>query len=285
MIGMRFCRELMIGAALAALSSITAATAQAASECGGFLPTEAHLPDLIKMIPIHVHVQESQKTDQLLFTTGIANVGEGPMELEPTASLTDPSIFVDAHQNIYDAATAAEGDLLCWRSMGGAFLFHPAHNHWHLAGVNGYEVRAALDDGRGADWSPAAIGAEKESFCLVDTTKMSDEQLDDFGITLPTREYWDCFGVHGISTGWMDYYHHSTHEQYVDITGAAEGIYYLILTANPNRTFIEADYTNNRAWVSFSLRYNNKNNAIVEIIYDSLQQAGEGLAPPSKNNR
>jgi hypothetical protein len=71
----------------------------------------------------------------------------------------------------------------------------------------------------------------------------------------------------------------------VDITFAPEGIYYLTLTANPNKAFVEKNYENNRSWVSFRLNYNNANNAIVTVLYDSLQQVGEGLRPPSKTNR
>ncbi len=266
--------------------ALQSAVAQSAPECGGALPSGARLPDLMNIIPLHVHVQEAQKQHRLMFTTGLANVGDGPMELAPTTSLSDPRVLVGANQNFYDGQTNQSGSLLCKRSLEDVFTFHPEHNHWHLIGVNGFEVRPALDDGSRGNWNTTQIiGSLKESFCLIDYVKMDDDQLEAFGITLPRREYFDCFGVHGISTGWVDYYHHATHGQYVDITGAPEGIYYLMLTANPNKDFVEKNYENNRSWVSFRLRYNNANNAIVTVLYDSLQQVGEGLRPPSKTNR
>jgi hypothetical protein len=155
-----------------------------------------------------------------------------------------------------------------------------------LVGINGFEVRAALDDGSGGNWNwKQAIASLKEGFCVIDYVKMDDDQLAAFRITLPRREYFDCSGVHGISRGWVDYYHHATHGQYVDITGAPEGIYYLVLTANPNKIFIESNYENNQTWVGFRLDYNNTNNAIVTVLYDSLSRFGEGLRPPSKTNR
>ena len=193
------------------------AVAQSAPECGGALPSGARLPDLMNIIPHHVHVQEEQKQHRIMFTTGLANVGDGPMELAPTTSLSDTHVLVGANQNFYDGQTNKSGSLLCKRSLEDVFKFHPEHNHWHLIGVNGFEVRPALDDGSGGNWNTTQIiGSLKESFCLIDFVKMDDDQLAAIGITLPRREYFDCFGVHGISTGWVDYYNHATHGQHVD---------------------------------------------------------------------
>ena len=256
-----------------------------APECPATLPGAARLPDLVNIVPHHVHIQEQQKRHRLMFTVGLANVGDGPLELAPTGSLEDPSVLVSADQHLYDGATAASSSIVCRRSLEDAFVFHPTHNHWHLVGINGFDVRRALDDGSGGAWDAgSAIGSVKEGFCLIDYVKMRDDQLDEFGLDLAPRTYFDCNGVHGVSLGWVDYYHHATHGQYVDVTGAPPGIYYLVVTANPDGLFIEDRYDNNRSWVSFTLRYNNSNNAIVRILFDSLG-VGEGIEPPTKTNR
>ena len=273
-------------ASFAWLISATSVLAQEVPECGGHLPPAARLPDLVNIIPHHVHAQEQNKKHRLMFTSGFGNIGTGPMELAPAASLTDPRVLVGANQNFYVGPTNSSGSPVCKRSLDNAFIFHPEHNHWHLVGINGFDVRAALDSGFDGNWhAGAALGSLKESFCLLDYVKMTDEQLANFGIALPRREYFDCAGVHGVSIGWVDYYHHATHGQYVDITGAPGGIYYLVVTANPDKLFIESDYENNRVWVSFRLDYNNSNNAIVTVLYDSLRRFGQGLMPPSKTNR
>jgi Lysyl oxidase len=271
----------------ATLAASPARTQDVVPECSGRIPAAARLPDLMNMVPIHVHVQEQQPTSRLMFTVGLANVGDGPMELVPQTDLTDETVLVTANQNLYDGPTNESGNVVCKRSLADAFVFHPAHNHWHLVGVNGFEVRKALDDGRGGNWDrKQTIGASvKESFCLLDYVKLDDDQLATFGITLPSREYYDCFGIHGISSGWIDYYHHSTHGQYVDITGAAAGRYYLVLTANPDGIFVEENNANNRAWVSFNLTYNKTNNATATPLYNSVDQVGEGIRPPSGTNR
>ncbi len=271
------------GIALGSVLCAAPVSAQVAPECGGVLPAAAKLPDLMNMYPTHVHVQEQDKHDRLMFTVGLTNVGQGPLELAPESSLTDPSELVNANQNVYDGGTNATGSLLCRRSLHDAFVFHPEHHHWHLVGVNGFEVRPALDDGTGGSWDTSRIigSAFKESFCLLDYIKMDDEQLAAFALALPPREYFDCFGTHGISVGWFDTYHHATHGQYIDITGAPAGIYYLVVTANPDKLFLETDYTNNRSWVSFRLEYNGDNNAIATDLYNSFDTAGEGVRPPS----
>jgi Lysyl oxidase len=275
--------------ALAAISGsvyVTPVLAQTVPECPGQLPSSVRLPDLVNMVPHHIHVQEQQKQSRLMFTVGIANVGQGPTELAPAASLSDPNVLVTANQNVYAGPTNQSGPPVCKRSLADAFLFHPEHNHWHLIGVNGFEVRRALDDGSRGNWDKKnAIGSLKESFCLIDFVKMNDDQLSIFGITLPPREYFDCQGVHGISRGWVDTYHHATHGQFVDITGAPAGLYYLVVTANPLKLFLESNYENNRVWVSFRLEYNNTNNAIVTVLFNSFDQVREGIQAPSGTNR
>lgn len=276
---------LVLCTAFAAMLSSNKALSQQPAECSGSEPAGARLPDLMNIIPHHVHVQEKQKRHRLMFTVGLANVGEGPLELAPTGSLEDPGVLVSANQNLYDSATADSGSVVCRRSLADAFVFHPSHNHWHLTGINGFDVRRAVDDGSGGVWDTTnAIGSVKEGFCLIDYVKMNDEQLAEFDITLSPRNYFDCSGVHGVSLGWVDYYHHATHGQYVDITGAPEGTYYLVVNANPDKRFLESDYANNYAWVSFTLRYNNTNNAIVRVLHNSLL-VGQGIEPPSKTNR
>ena len=49
--------------------------------------------------------------------------------------------------------------------------------------------------------------------------------------------------------------------------------------------FVEENYANNRAWVSFSLTYNQTNNAIATPVYDSVDRVGEGIRPPSNTNK
>ena len=235
----------------------------------------AKLPDLREVVPYHLDLYNGQKKDEksggnlgntvqvLRFSSGIANTGDGPLELDPQFS---GSLIVDANQNIYDEVTNA-GNLVAVNSLSSAFFYHAQHNHWHLTSVALFEVRAALDDGSGGVWAGGVASSSlKESFCLIDYVAM--EEYKELGIK---RAYWDCFGQQGISVGWIDAYHHSTEGQSVDLTNVPDGIYYFIATANPDGIFVEKTLENNTSWVSFRLFDANKGNGErkIEIIADS----------------
>ena len=65
----------------------------------------------------------------------------------------------------------------------------------------------------------------------------------------------------GISSGWVDQYHQATDGQQVDLTGAPErDDYYLVSTTNHTGAFVETNYTNNTAWVKFTLTSDSNGN-------------------------
>lgn len=226
------------------------------------LPAGAHLPDLQTVVPQHLNLVNQQQREILRFSNAIANTGAGTLELHPLS--TDPKVFNDAQQNVYDAQSAAAGTLVCHRDLTEAFFFHPEHNHWHLRDVALFEVRSAApgDDGTQGRWGAVVGDSVKETFCLIDYVPAA-------GTKPESRVYFSCFGDQGISVGWIDQYHHSTPLQDVDITGAPAGIYYLVSKANPVEIFLESDYTNNVAWTSFRLVRESSGNAKIELISHS----------------
>jgi hypothetical protein len=263
---------------------VVSISSQSLPACGNQMPADAKLPDIMNMVPHHIHVKEAQKRDALLFTVGLGNVGAGPLELVPTVEFSPVITLTSANQLIYNGPSRSTGSPICQRSLADAFYFHPEHRHWHLRSVNRFTIYPAKDDGSGGIWKASSpLGSFKESFCLLDWVKMNGDQLQLYGITLEPSIY-NCF-FQGISRGWFDYYHHSTDGQFIDITGAPPGIYYFVLDANPDRLFLESNYDNNRSWVSLRLRYVKTNNAIVEPLFNSFSQVGEGLEAPSGTNR
>jgi hypothetical protein len=244
-----------------------------ASATGGKAPPAgaALLPDLQTAVPHHFTVQNQQQRETLRFSNLVANTGQGDLRIRPEHNLstnitTGFQELLDADGNVVSSTPVSE------------FVFHPAHNHWHITGVALFEIRHAADKGMGGNFGAVfANQSIKTTFCLIDWI-----QLDGNSPT-GDRTYFECFpdSPQGISAGWGDQYHHALDGQELEVTGAKAGIYYLVSTANDEGTFIETTTTNNTAWTSFRLSRDSKGNAKISEISHSpcstVTLCGEGL--------
>ena len=119
----------------------------------------------------------------------------------------------------------------------------------------------------------------KTTFCLIDWYQLEGNS------NTKKRIYWECqTSFQGIAPGWVDQYHQSLEGQKVDITGAKPGLYYLVSTANPERRFLETDYTNNTAWTSFKLTRDSSGNPKIEVAGNSACET-PGLCGVGAPNR
>lgn len=223
------------------------------------------LPNLETVVPKHLGIQNRQQREILRFTNGIANRGAGPWRMRPEPPPGVDTLVTTAVQEILDA----DGQIICEKAVG-TFEFHPEHNHWHIGQVALFEVRPARDDGTGGAWGRPFVNdlgqsqSIKTTFCLIDWYRLDDNA--------PTTErvYWDCeTGYQGISPGWVDQYHQALDGQQLDLTGAPPGVYYLVSTANPDGSFLEATLTDNTAWASFRLGRDRRGNPWIEEIAHS----------------
>ena len=217
-------------------------------------------PDLRTAAPHHFTVQNTQQAEFLRFSNLIVNLGAGDLRLRPEHDLATTT--TTGSQEIFDA----DGNMVVNKPVS-EFVFHPAHNHWHLDQVALFEIRSANDDGRGGNIGPVFQGqSQKTTFCLIDVIQI------DTNSPTGDRTYWDCFpdAHQGISAGWGDQYHHATPGQELEISDTTQnGIYYLVSTANEEQAFLESDYTNNTAWTSFKVTRDSKGNAKVAEIAKS----------------
>jgi hypothetical protein len=226
-------------------------------------------PDLRAAVPHHFTVQNNQQREFLRFSNMVANTGAGGLRLRPEHNASTG--ITTGFQEIYDAA----GHLVVDAPVS-QFVFHPAHNHWHLNAVALFEIRKSLDDGTGGSWGDVQGGQTiKTTFCLIDVIRLEGNTNS------AARTYWDCFPDEhqGISAGWGDQYHHATEGQELEITGAPEGVYYLVTTSNPDGTYLETTTGNNTAWTSFRLTRASANPKVTEIAHSACTGAlcGEGL--------
>jgi hypothetical protein len=216
-------------------------------------------PDLQTAAPHHFTVQNTQQREYLRFSNLIANLGAGDLRLRPDHNAT--TNITTGYQEIFDSS----GNMVVNTPVS-EFVFHPAHNHWHLDQVALFEIRLANDNGTGGNYGAVFSNESvKTTFCLIDVIQI------DTNSPTTDRTYWDCFpdAHQGISAGWGDQYHHSTSGQELEITDAKPGIYYLVSTANAERTFLESNYTNNTGWTSIRVSRDSKGNAKVSEIAKS----------------
>lgn len=260
-------RRMLIGAMLLTVGC-RAAERISAVDAPTFSRAEqtALVPDLRTVVPTHLQLVNSQQREILRFSNGIANTGDGPLQLRPQQD-GDVTLGI---QQILDA----DGNVV-EEFVASVFELHEDHNHWHLDKVARFEVRAGAVDG-----PVVGPNSVKVTFCLIDWYELNDGNSGING-----TYYFDCErGLQGISVGWVDRYHQSTEGQQLDLTGAPEGVYYLVSTANPDGLYREKEYDNNTAWVSFQLIRESQGNAKLVLLGTSPCDS-PGLCGEEASNR
>ncbi len=265
------------------------------------VPPGSLLPDLQTVVPKQLGIQNAHQQEVLRFSNGIANLGEGPLWMEPEFPNegTAPEninqkafqIFSDA-KIIEDDTVPADGIHALGRCEAGEFEFHPNHNHWHIDNVAQFKVcsessfNKAKNNGTPGNCEPFTLATStKVTFCLIDWYKLADNTTSSD----ESRNFFDCeTEFQGISPEWVDQYHHSVDDQDIIITGIPEGYYYLMSTTNYAAVFIEEDYSNNSSWVRFIISRDSRGNPKLSVVGDAcddkeyveqIEQSVENLIP------
>ena len=240
--------------------------AVAAVDSTATAPNTIHYPDLRTLSPSSVNITNSGGTKLLRFDNTVANFGYGQLELRPEHDdITDTT---DAYQRLY----SHDGDdtpYVASETLVGTFVFHSSHNHWHFEDFAQYELRNIAADG--SIGSTVLATNEKVSFCMVDTG-LVDPSLEH---SPPGPAYTTCEqdGMQGISAGWSDTYTYSLAGQNVNITGLANGDYWLLSTSDPSNRLAESHDGNNRGIVRVS---------IINNTVDIVSEDTDGDATPDE---
>lgn len=222
-------------------------------------PGEDLLPNLQTLVPTDLAVRPCQQTEEteqgatrcLRLSNGIANTGDGPLEVR--LSLPDGALSLGGlgrfEQRLY-------GESGSFRQVEvGPAQYHLAHSHFHYAGLAHFVVYAH-DEETGLRGAEVNVG-RKAGFCLLDWAPMHEPEFDpdyegahaEQDCLVPTTEAWSM----GISPGWYDLYWSDLADQYVDIAGLADGTYELVSVADAPGTLLETDDTDNAASAVFRL--------------------------------
>jgi hypothetical protein len=164
------------------------------------------------------------------FSQPIANIGAGPLELR---DVTHPNRVQDIYQRIYESGGGVNEVFV------GSFPdANPPYSHLWLVGIAEYRIRT-VTSGNGV--GPVVASQIKTSYGLFDN--------DDYNLALPgappTPHYSGSSQYLGISVGWADVYTKFLPGQWIDVSGLADGQYWLETEVDPNNVLQEIDNTNN----------------------------------------
>jgi lysyl oxidase len=203
------------------------------------------LPDLVVAPPRQILVAtEFNGRKWLHFTTSIANVGPGPIEI-------DGARFQGGDWDAWQRIVRSNGSSYRVPLPDVRFVYQGSkdHGHWHIRGAARYEL-----------WRLGEIAKirTKRGFCLYDSSRYRSELPD----TPPVAKYprqgcgakSSLFLRTGVSVGWKDDYFWRIIGQRMDLTNLPNGRYRLINRVDPRNFFRETDERNNTTWADILVR-------------------------------
>lgn len=167
----------------------------------------------------------------LRLSTGTPNTGNGRLELR------GGTVNANGTQNVNQRIFRQDGTW--WERQAGQFTYHPSHQHIHFDGWCRYRLRQLL---AGGGVGPVLATGQKTSFCILDLQVYNNQNP---GYQNPGF-YSGCGSVvQGLTPGWADIYSKNLTDQWIDITGIADGDYWLEAEVDPDGLILESNETNN----------------------------------------
>jgi hypothetical protein len=212
------------------------------------------LPNLVTLMPTDLSIVSSHAKRRLHLSSTIANVGVGPVELQPRRRDCngdgDPANDRLATQRLFrdgnaDGVFERRIDVAFDARVAGCFEFSVPHGHWHFHDFARYEL-----------WDPltATLVARntKVGFCIRDTL----HPYPDLPGSPRKAHYLDCTrrSIQGSSVGYADIYQWNLPEQWIDVAGVPDGTYCLVTSVDPANQLMESDETDNAFRWSLELR-------------------------------
>lgn len=182
-------------------------------------------------------VREDDCKFTLRLSNGVANIGNGPLEIYAG------EVDEDGRQKVYQRIYVEDGS--SYSQEAGTFTYHPEHGHTHFDDFAAYRLRKVV--GRNGVGQVVAESA-KVSFCLWDDSVYRSNSGN--------RRYTSCGSeIQGISVGWQDVYDKSLAGQSMDITDVEPGTYWLESEADPFNRIEETNENNNVTRIKITIPY------------------------------
>jgi hypothetical protein len=216
----------------------------AAEESNG-AAVSPRLPDLVIAPPRQILIAtEFNGRKWLDFTTSIANIGMGPMEIDAARS---PGERWSISQRVFRSnGTSYRVPMPPHVRL--VYQGSPDHGHWHIHGAARYEL-----------WRSSKIAKirTKRGFCLYDSSRYPPALPGTPKNPKYPRE--GC-GTQssmrlrtGVSVGWKDDYFWRITGQRLDVTNLPNGRYRLFNRVDPRNWFKETNERNNVTWVDLDI--------------------------------
>lgn len=240
----------LVGVLVTALLSPAATTAESASADesvhGAWL-----LPNLRVLKAADLHVVRTGSGRKLRFESGLANVGDGPIEVRPNRARECPAGEHHSSQIFYRDVNGngrydVDVDTRTARRSAGCMVFHPYHDHWHFEAAARYTLYKAHRP------RISKVAQRKMSFCLRDSRRVP-KHLGEFD---HAERYGACsrYSPQGISVGWVDVYQSFLAGQAIKLPRRmGEGLYCLHVEVDPADQLRETEDTDNTSMRAFSM--------------------------------
>lgn len=203
----------------------------------------------------------------LRFDQILANVGEGAFELR--YDITGDGIDRSLNQRVY----RSDGT---WSDRSaGSYDFHATHAHFHYRDFAVSKLWASDEHGRRLGDEPVKVG-QKNGFCVIDIENIWFGRHGDGARTYyfpdcQTPSAGDGSGPvlrQGMSVGWADVYNWFLPDQYIEVSGLADGYYLLDTIADGDGLVLESNERNNSV------------SALVRICGDEAEVVGQQRSCP-----
>lgn len=242
----------VVGALLSALLVPTSATAgpEAAADES---PKGAWLvPNMRVLKAADLHVVRTGSGRKLRFESGLANVGDGPIEVRPNRAEECPPGKHHSSQIFYRDANGngrydVDVDTRTARRSAGCMVFHRYHDHWHFEAASRYTLYKAHRP------RVSKVAQRKMSFCLRDSRRVP-KYMGEFD---HAERYGACsrYSPQGISVGWVDVYESFLAGQAINLPSRMrEGLYCLHIEVDPQDQLRETKENDNTSMRAFYMK-------------------------------
>jgi hypothetical protein len=180
----------------------------------------------------------------LRFDQVLGNSGTGPFEIRYDLGglTTDRQL----RQRVY------RSDGSSWEREAGSYELHPTHAHFHYRNFAVSMLWASDETGQRLGDQPVRVG-QKNGFCVMDIENI---WFGRHGDAARTYYFPECQAPgddapsgpvlrQGMSVGWADVYNWFLPDQYIEVSGVADGYYLLDTIADADHLVLESNEHNN----------------------------------------